>query len=214
MRRDATTFRTNLQQLAAVKGVYDAKQLANALGFVGEDRRWIKRLWEQGLSHASARSHTLLKKLTAFLEVAGSAELWKPNLVLSTYDRQGLISQIEVSQVVAVIHAYRQLQAAKHLRPMQYLRALKQYDYSESMLIADWVCAAQCLSFEEWKMLSCCFDNTLKVETEEVVVALSPLEIFDKMDNYFATNSQWQSFLSSLKSSLQERIDTSCDLGE
>ncbi len=151
MRRDATTFRTNLRRTAALKGVYDAKQLANSLGLAGEDRRWVKRLWDQGLSHANARSHALLKKLTAFLGVAGSAELWKPNLVLSTYDRQALISQVEVSHVVEVIHAYRQLQAAKHLKPIQYLRALKQYDYSEALLIADWLYAAQCLSFEDWR---------------------------------------------------------------
>lgn len=162
-------FRSNLKRLAGNLDL-GCDELANAIGLVGEDKKWLWRLWEEGLSRTNDKTRVHLNRLAAFLGLRAAAEFWNPScqsnpdvLLNGNTKAWGDL----VRKVADVVRAVDILWARY---PDEFEPILKRYGYNLNGLIAVWVA---------------CIYGGVKCEQDEV-------DLFNRMVDETAAEREFQ----------------------
>lgn len=133
----AEIFRQNLYRLSAGVGYDSFDALAGALNFRNNDRKWLRRCWDNGLKQPDVRTKTQLEALAGVLRV-GVEDLWNKAAEVNPY---GLLNdRYHFGMLVRqILEVHRFLQQAKLRKRKKVREALAIYGYDERMFIADWV---------------------------------------------------------------------------
>ena len=146
----AETFKENLQKFASVAQIKDFESLASALEFQRDDKRWLKRIWEQGLSRPDPRRAKQLRKVASFLKVENIREFWNPQFEVGPFSL--LERRMEWTALVSqVIDFYNMLQQAKLRRSQKVHDMLAKYGFDEPLFIGDMVAAFRGQKREEFE---------------------------------------------------------------
>lgn len=78
--QSAHTFRENLHKLAEKKSCTDENSLAERLGWIREKKKWLRRLWKEGLVRPNAKTADDLEQLAKFLGLKDTGQLWNKTL--------------------------------------------------------------------------------------------------------------------------------------
>ena len=137
MSESAKCFLKNLQQLASELGHTSHAELASALGYKENNRRWIRRIWTNGLDRPDYRRAKNLKDLANLLGVEVD-DLWKPRIEIR--NTEVVRDPRRWAEIVrAVIETYLQFQFVKSKSKDSAIHALGRYDGDEWLLVADLV---------------------------------------------------------------------------
>lgn len=131
-------FRQNIRLMAATMRIETVNALAKAIGFEGEDTKWLRRAWMDGISRPDPRKRRQLEQVAAFFKQAKVQDLWNPQSEVSPYT---LMERRQEWQWVVhrILDCFRLLQQAK-LRGEEPVRnALARYGFIDELFIADWV---------------------------------------------------------------------------
>lgn len=70
------TFQDNLQALSMCQGYFFVEELARALGYIRDDKKWLRRLWNDGLDQPDSRRQKHLDTLARFLGLRDHRQFW------------------------------------------------------------------------------------------------------------------------------------------
>ena len=138
-------FRENLHRLASSNGL-DCDKLAVALHWYRADKKWLQRVWKDGLARADKRSKRMLEQLAKGLAIAPD-EFWVPGVLphpraLACRHNYWLRTSYAYTEWPETIRKIRQI--LKNLpvvwaaSPEEVIAIRNQYR-SEAHMIADWV---------------------------------------------------------------------------
>lgn len=217
MKTAASVFRQNLMTLAKSRGITNADDLSAALGFTGNERGWLLRIWEKGISRPDPRRAASLKAVANFLKVQRK-DLWQPNTGSDTAAEKSWERAFfgdNVSHTRDVIRAYQTLQQTRQQRPFIYKKALEQYGQMEEAMIADWVGGAIRGDGPDDDVIFSCFDpspKTISIDADEKFRSLRNVELFDFLQDHFDSNASWTCFVKRMEEFLVARSNaSSCD---
>ncbi len=143
-------FRDNLRRLAKSYRL-DCDGLAAALGWKRDDKKWLARVWANGLSRPDKRCKSRLRQLAQFLGYYDFDPMWLPDCT----PHPKAFADLEISRAVIneghdptkwielVAHVTRTLRSIHRVwgrYPALMERIRKSYD-SEAEMIAYWVAA-------------------------------------------------------------------------
>lgn len=134
----AETFRSNLHRLSAAQDL-DCDGLAAALDFTRDQKKWLWRAWEDGLSRHDKRTSKRLWKLVRFFGVESPGELWKPDVEI---DPERLRQTNLRSWVLLVDQIQRYLRIIERLRrgfPDEFTRIEEKYEFNVTLMVASWM---------------------------------------------------------------------------
>lgn len=133
----ADVFKANLHRLSEELGYKSHVDLAKALGYKLNDRRWIRRLWERGLDRPDHRRQAQLADLANLFGIKPK-DLWTVQVSIKSTDvLHDADKWTELTR--AVIETYLQFQIMKRNSRDDALEALHAYQSDEVRLIADYV---------------------------------------------------------------------------
>jgi hypothetical protein len=215
----AVVFRSNLKRLAMSKGIADLDGLAAALGFDRGERRWLRRLWEDGISRPDPRRHSQMRKLLGYLGVENKEEMWRPYVepsVSETFSKPVLHGE-DLLYVQKIVTAYRQLSQVKRLNPVAYAKAMRLFHHSDELMITAWVnpTSFEGLTDEEFTAAQACFfdrqhhDN----EAEEDILTCGE-RLFGYLNEQFKDSPQWAEYVSAVTGYLEDRFSPSLEMLE
>jgi hypothetical protein len=129
-------FRQNLHRLAAARQLtFD--DLAAALAMRADKKKWLRRVWQEGLEWPDPRTHGLLSKLCEFFRVT-QEDLWSPTFQVHhkhvEHDKEAWRFLIE-----KIVDHYSLLQHLKLRKPDLVINLLKPYAFSQIDYLADLV---------------------------------------------------------------------------
>ncbi|HVX15933.1 MAG TPA: hypothetical protein VHC22_32415 [Pirellulales bacterium] len=129
-------FRQNLHRLAAARRLaFD--DLAAALGMRGDHKKWLGRVWENGIDRPDQRTEDNLSKLCEFFQVT-QEDLWSQTFQVH-YEHILPDKRAWLFWIKKIVENYSLLQQAK-LRKANLLRhVVEQYGGSEIEYLADLV---------------------------------------------------------------------------
>lgn len=137
----AKVFRDNLQRLASLQQL-DLDGFASTLGFVRDDKKWLRRAWNEGLARPDKRAIPRLEKISGCLGLSDLHELWKPQLianqetVLHTIQTNDDIWQDLVAKIIKYVDA---VQTLRVFAPVEAEEIEAKYDFDMNKMIASWV---------------------------------------------------------------------------
>jgi len=145
MRR--SVFRENLHRLADAHEL-DFDGLCKTLGFIREDKKWLRRLWRDGLDQLNSRRKEELKKLANHLGLLDSRQLWESNVAVSV-SAMMQTSPAGFIQVAARTSAYFAALQHLYLRcPQEIDELLQRYDMCDTAMVAAFVAASYNINLE------------------------------------------------------------------
>ena len=130
-------FRRNLRKLAKAYGM-DFDDLAGSLKFIREEKKWLRKLWRDGLARYDKRTSRLLKQVATCLGLADEGDFWKPDLVIEPTD----IFQANFSRWTEVIKRVREHVEALHTLRSHFpseMRDIQSRYKDEDTMFAYWV---------------------------------------------------------------------------
>lgn len=133
----AAIFQRNLRHAAMLLDIHDHNQLADKLGWKDNDRRWLRRIWDQGLDRPDKRRTKDIKQLGKLLGVQPD-DLWRPDIEIRGTDVVHDPERWE-KLVRSVIEIYLRFQVVKRQQHDWTVRALSRYRGDEELLIAELV---------------------------------------------------------------------------
>ncbi|TWU16687.1 hypothetical protein Poly21_38920 [Allorhodopirellula heiligendammensis] len=212
--RPAEIFQVNLQKFALAKQIESAESLANSLGFCGDDKKWVQRIWRAGLARVDTRTRPKLERLTEFFRRDDVSEFWQPNVEIRPSDLLDNRDSWSFA-VKLILNQFRFLQQAKIHSSTATRKALAQYGFQEELLIGDLAArqfgaerpALDELSLgeldsafdgfcEEWK-----FNNYVISGDERE----NPFGLYLFVVSRVSEHPKWQDFVESLKEEYRER---------
>jgi hypothetical protein len=132
----AAAFQANLRKFAALLQIDDPNTLAAALEFRGDDKRWLKRLWEKGLSRPDPRRGKQLRRLATFLKLPRVRDFWTPEAEVNPFDL--MTNRLVWADLVRrVVDFHQLLQQAKLRRSEAVREMLSHYGFNEELLLGD-----------------------------------------------------------------------------
>ncbi|PHQ34764.1 hypothetical protein CEE69_12870 [Rhodopirellula bahusiensis] len=211
--RPAEIFQVNLQKFALAKQIESPESLANSLGFSGDDKKWVQRIWRAGLARVDKRTRSKLQRLAGFFG-RDVSEFWQPNVEIRPSDLLGNRDSWSFA-VKLILNQFRSLQQAKIRSSAATRKMLAQYGFQEELLIADLVArqfgaerpALDGLSFDE---LDSSFDsffqewmfNNYVISGDE---RGNPFGLYSFVVSRASEHPKWQEFLESLWEEYEER---------
>ncbi|MCA9179423.1 MAG: hypothetical protein KDB14_33440 [Planctomycetales bacterium] len=140
-RGPSQVFRENLQRLASAQGL-ELDGLASSLGFIRDDKKWLRRAWNDGLARPDKRAMPRLEKIVARFGLDEIDELWNPQAaedqatVLRSVQMNDAAWEQLVGQIIEYIDAFRILQSTA---PERANEIEARYDSVVVKMIAAWV---------------------------------------------------------------------------
>ena len=135
------TFQQNLHRLADAHGL-DFDSLAKSLGFIREDKKWLRRLWQSGLDQPNSRRTAQLDQLAQRLGLKNSRQLWEADVSVSVSAMQeGNLNEF-VQMATRACQFFADLQRL-HLRcPTEINDLLAHYGFDAHRMIAHFVASS------------------------------------------------------------------------
>lgn len=140
-RRPSEVFRDNVQRLAIAQRL-DLDGLASSLGFIRDDKKWLRRAWNDGLARPDKRAMPRLQKIAARLGLGDIDDLWNTQVVddQSTVLRSVQMNGAAWERLVAQIMEYSEaVQIFRGMKPERAREIETKYEYDQVRMIADWV---------------------------------------------------------------------------
>jgi len=126
---DREVFRDNLRRLAAAQGL-DFDGLAIKIGLIDADKKWLRRLWNDGLQAINKRRSNQLENLAAHLRLPSIDQLWQTNT--------GKREEIE-KLATRAFDVIRQIDKLRSFFPDE-MRTIASEFRSERAFVAEWIC--------------------------------------------------------------------------
>lgn len=144
-RRDV--FRDNLHRLAHAHGL-DFDGLARGLGYIRDDKKWLRRLWRDGLDQPDGRRRDELDRLAGFLGLWHHRQLWEEGIEVSPQAMK-TGNREEFVRIIARTHELiRTIDALNEKFPNEMDQILFRYKPENSefdrgrcerLLVAEWI---------------------------------------------------------------------------
>lgn len=140
-REPSEVFRENLQRLTSVQKL-DLDGLASSLGFIRDDKKWLRRAWNDGLARPDKRAIGRLEKVAERLGLKNIDDLWNPQAaedqtnVLRSMQNDDAVWQKLVGQIIEFVDAFRLFEAAE---PERAKEIGERYDSDMVKMVASWV---------------------------------------------------------------------------
>tara|TARA_R110002111_G_scaffold100975_1_gene156357 strand:- start:2525 stop:3529 length:1005 start_codon:yes stop_codon:yes gene_type:complete len=134
----AEIFRENLHRLTAAQEL-GFEELAKGLGFKRDDKKWLRRLWRDGLQHSHPKRIRHLQRLARFLGLFSETDLWRPSVVAAPGIL--LVHNDAKLWLIFVERVARFLECQKFLRiryPKEMWDIESRYQHSDYHLVAAW----------------------------------------------------------------------------
>lgn len=147
-RGPSQVFRENLQRLASAQGL-ELDGLASSLGFIRDDKKWLRRAWNDGLARPDKRAMPRLEKIVARFGLDEIDELWNPQAaedqatVLRSVQMNDAAWEQLVGQIIEYIEA---LQVFRGMNPKRAAEIESAYGFDSTKMISEW--ARRCVTRE------------------------------------------------------------------
>lgn len=133
----AQIFRKNLRSLARAHGM-DFDDLASSLKFVREEKKWLRRIWRDGLARYDKRTSPLLRQVATCLGLLEEGDFWKPDLVVEPTD----LFQANFHRWIEIIQRVKEHVEALHTLRSHFPNEMNEIESrykDEDTMIAYWV---------------------------------------------------------------------------
>ncbi|QGJ70881.1 Hypothetical protein PBC10988_25800 [Planctomycetales bacterium 10988] len=134
-------FRHNLRRLATAQGL-ELDGLASSLGFIRDDKKWLRRAWNDGLARPDKRAMPRLEKVAERLGLNNVDDFWNPqaaenqSTVLRSMQKEDEVWQKLVGEIIKYVDAFRLFEAAE---PERSKEIEARYGSDIVKIVASWV---------------------------------------------------------------------------
>lgn len=137
--KSTETFRANLHRLAKALEISDPKPIAAALAFKGESARWLKRIWNSGISRPDPRRIKELRALAGFFNQEDVNVFWHPQAKVRPLSEGAIRRTQTLDQIAMIISAYVKLQRVRRRSLSFYRELIEPFGNSEEAFIEEFL---------------------------------------------------------------------------